>query len=287
MSHARGHQPLRVAVLGRGAIGGRVLASLQASIAPDAALATLCRAAPVGRCEAPSGVGVFSDPAELERWRPHIAIECAGHEVVAHVVPRLLACGTDVLLASVGALADSALRDEIADASRSGRGRLLTVAGAIGGLDALAAARVNGLTSVAYTGRKPPAAWQGTPAEQVCDLQTLASPLEIFSGSAGLSAKLYPKNANVTAAVALAGIGFDRTTVKLIADPMISTNVHELEAYGPFGRLFVQLENRPLPDNPRTSILAVLSIEAELRRWIEQRRTTSGARNRTSYSSPA
>lgn len=275
MTDADGDQPLRLAVLGIGAIGRRVLGSVRTSIAPGASTAALCRSGGTQTCEAPLGVAVFGEPGELARWRPHLAVECAGHEAVAHVVPGLLACGCDVLVASIGALADPSLREEIAAASRCGGGRLFTVAGAIGGLDALAAARPAGLDSVRYTGRKPPAAWRGTPAEQVCDLDAVVSPLQIFSGSAGLSAQLYPKNANVTAAIALAGIGFEQTSVRLVADPTIATNVHELEACGAFGRLVVRLENRPLPENPRTSTLAVLSIEAEVRRWVEQQRAPS------------
>ena len=116
---------------------------------------------------------------------------------------------------------------------------------------------------------KPPAAWKGTPAESRFDLAALTEPTVLFSGSARGSASTYPQNANVTAAIALAGIGFDATVVQLIADPSIERNFDEVVAEGAFGRLIVRLENAPLPHNPKTSWLAVLSIERELRRVLD------------------
>ncbi|HVR54655.1 MAG TPA: aspartate dehydrogenase, partial [Pseudorhodoferax sp.] len=168
---------------------------------------------------------------------------------------------------SVGALGDAALRAEIEEAARAGGGRPLVASGAIGGLDALRAARASGaagLHSVRYTGRKPPLAWAGTPAEARCDLAAVREPTVVFEGHAAEAARAFPKNANVTAAVALAGIGFERTAVTLVADPGVTANVHELQATGAFGSLSLQLANAPLPDNPKTSWLAALSIEAAL-----------------------
>lgn len=257
----------RIAILGLGAIGHRVLTSLKSSILPDGTYAVLvsnpCTAAK------DSGAEVFTDIDALLHWKPDVAIECAGHDVVATVVPRLLRGGVDVVVASVGALSSREVRDDLADAATSGGARMITVSGAVGGLDALAAARDAGLDSVSYTGRKPPRAWADTPAAGTCDLDQLTEPTVVFEGSAADSSRLYPKNANVTAAIAIAGIGFDNTAVRLVADPTIDKNVHELEAIGAFGRFSIRLENNPLPENPRTSWLAVLSIEAELRKYLQ------------------
>ncbi len=267
-SPAAGAAAPRIAILGLGAIGRNLLASIQSSLVPKAPLAALVRPSSVAASEHPAGVETFTDIDALLRWKPDLAIECAGHEVVRSVVPALLQAGVDVIIVSIGALGDAALRDSLAAAASAGRARLMTVSGAIGGLDALDAARGAGIRSVSYTGRKPPQAWRGTPAEQACDLSAITEATLVFEGTAADSARLYPKNANVTAAVALAGVGFEKTAVRMMADPGVTKNVHELEVEGDFGRFVIRLENSALPTNARTSWLAALSIEAELRKYL-------------------
>ena len=143
--------------------------------------------------------------------------------------------GFDLLVISVGALAEPALLERLKTAAREGNSRMLLPAGAIGGIDAIAAMRLGGLTSVRYRSRKPPAAWRGSPAEKVADLDKLTGRTVLYRGTAGEAALLYPQNANVAAAVALAGLGFDKTEVELVADPDAPGNVHEIEAEGAAG----------------------------------------------------
>lgn len=261
----------RIVIIGMGAMGKRVATALQTlgtanvdwcCLVPDAAGES-------DLLKQTYGVEVFHDADALAAWRPTLAVECAGHAAVREAVVPLLERGVDAIVVSVGALASSSLREEIAAAAKAGGARVTLVSGAIGGIDALHAARTGGLDFVRYTGRKPPHAWLGSPAESQFDLPAIDRPTVIFEGSAGESARLYPKNANVTAAVALAGIGFDNTTVVLTADPGIDRNIHEVEAQGAFGHLFIRLENNPLPDNPRTSWLAAMSIEEAVFRRLE------------------
>jgi aspartate dehydrogenase len=207
----------------------------------------------------------FASVADLIAARPQLVVECASHTAVRETVPPLLAAGIDVVVASIGALADPALVRKLDAAAAAGNAGLTVASGAIGGLDALRAARLAGLDTVIYEGRKPPVAWRGTPAETALDLDALTSEAVVFEGTAQVSATLYPKNANVTAAVALAGIGFERTRVKLIADPAARGNSHALTAEGAFGRFHITLANAALPGNPKTSWLAALSVEQEIR----------------------
>jgi aspartate dehydrogenase len=197
--------------------------------------------------------------------RPDLVVECAGHAaVMSHVVAALRA-GVPCVAASLGALHEADSLGRLEDAARTGCTRLQLVSGAVGGIDALAGARLGGLDRVTYIGRKPPRGWLGTPAEQVCDLASLTAPCVVFRGSAREAARQFPKNANVAATIALAGLGMDRTEVDLVADPGIERNVHRLEASGAFGHFEMQLENRPLPTNPKTSALTVYSLARAVR----------------------
>ena len=162
--------------------------------------------------------------------RPDLLVECAGHRAIEqHVLPAL-AQGIPCLVVSVGALSEPGLVERLEVAAQAGGSRIELLPGAIGAIDALSAARVGGLESVRYTGRKPASAWLGTPGETVCDLQRLEKARVIFDGSAREAARLYPKNANVAATLSLAGLGLDRTQVRLIADPESCENVHQVEA---------------------------------------------------------
>ena len=211
-----------------------------------------------------SGTQYVASVADLPDDIDHM-IDCAGHMALRSYGPDILRGGTDLTTVSLGALADSDLFHSLEQAAIEGRTRLHLASGGIGALDCLRAARVGSLQSVTYIGRKPPRSWKGSPAETKLDLDNLTAGAEThFHGSARDAATEYPKNANVAAAVALAGIGFDKTKVKLIADPEISEIIHEVRATGDFGSFSFEIRGHSLPDNPRSSALAAMSVVARL-----------------------
>ena len=260
-----------VVLIGFGAIGQAILQGLQRLPGPPQLRVShvVVRADRVAQVQAQldaalgsSGAAAGSAAAQAVAAVPfgaRLVLECAGHGALAeHVLPAL-ARGTECALLSVGALAEAGLAERLAQAAGQGGTQLHLLSGAIGGIDALAAAARAGLDEVRYTGRKPPRGWQGTPADAVVDLAGLRAPAVIFEGTAREAARLYPRNANVAATVSLAGLGLDATQVQLIADPTVQENIHEVRARGAFGELHLTMRGKPLPDNPKTSALTVLS----------------------------
>jgi aspartate dehydrogenase len=254
-----------IGLIGCGGIAQDVSAALRKCGAGVKIIGALCRPGRAATARAAlAGIDIVESLDDLLARDPAIVAEVAGQQAVAAHGPEVLRRGFGLLVISIGALAEPVLLDRLKAAARDGGGRILLPAGAIGGLDAIAAMRLGGLDAVRYRSRKPPAAWRGSPAEKVADLDKLTGRTVLYRGSAGEAALLYPQNANVAAAVALAGIGFEATEVELVADPDAPGNVHEIEAEGAAGRFAIQLQGKPSRANPRTSALAALSVARAL-----------------------
>jgi aspartate dehydrogenase len=133
--------------------------------------------------------------------------------------------------------------------------------GAIGGLDAIASAAIGVLDRVTHTTRKPARALLD--ADEAAQL---TAPRELFRGTAREGALRFPENINVAAAVSLAGLGLDRTTVCVVADPSLARNTHEVVAEGTFGELRFEIRGIPTEDNPRTGRIVAMSVVHTLRR---------------------
>jgi aspartate dehydrogenase len=253
-----------VGLIGYGGIAKDVVAAVREASGVTFA-AALCRP---GRSEqaraALPGIAIVDSLGDLLARKPAVVAEVAGQQAVNEYGTEILRKGFDLMVISIGALAEPSLLQSLKAAAVQGKSRLLLPAGAIGGIDAIAAMRVGGLSIVRYRSRKPPAAWRGSPAEKVADLERLTVRTVLYRGHAGEAALRYPQNANVAAAVALAGLGFEKTEVELVADPEAPGNVHEIEAEGAAGKFAISLQGRPSRTNPKTSMLAALSVARAL-----------------------
>lgn len=187
-----------------------------------------------------------------------LVVEAASQAALRELVPKVLGAGKPLIALSVGALVDDALVETIVQTAARTGGRLLVPSGALAALDAVRGAAEGGLDEVTLVTAKPPAGFG-------LDVKTATV---LFEGTARDAVKQYPKNVNVAAALSLAGIGFDRTTVRIVADPALTANTHTVHAKGAFGVLTCKIENRPSPENPASSHLASLAAIALIRRFV-------------------
>lgn len=265
-------QAPRIALIGYGAIADEMIRCLDAREELAMLVGLMVRPARLRHFEQKSGgrfVIVDTLPALLA-LEPNIIVEAAGHAAISRFGADVLRHGIDLLVASVGALADCALGANLAAAAPAGT-ELWIAAGAVAGIDGLLAARTAGLRSVTYTSWKEPKAWSGTPAEQLLGETVQSRRVIFFSGSAREAAMQFPKNANVAATVALAGLGLDRTRVQLGSDPRVSGPLGIIEAEGDFGRFTFEILALASPNNPKTSALTGHSLVAAIRDGMAMR----------------
>jgi aspartate dehydrogenase len=252
---------MRLGLIGCGAIGGEVVRAAQQGGLGSVQLAAVLVRRPRG---APDPLITHEPDAFFDRGL-EVVVECAGHQAVQDHGVRCLESGADLMLTSIGALVDDDLRERLEQAA-AGAGRRLTIASAgIGALDILGAAAVGGLTRVRMTVRKDPSAWWGTEAERLCDLASLEKPLVIYQGTVREGAARYPQNVNISAAVALAGLGLDRTELTIVADPTIRSHVIEIVAEGTFGSFRFCEDVLPTMENPKTGRLVAMAVIKTIR----------------------
>jgi aspartate dehydrogenase len=191
-----------------------------------------------------------------------IIIEAASQQAVREFGKPIIQASKDLMIMSVGALADRIFLAELLDlaAVRKGHSRIYVPTGAIAGIDAIRSVRQL-LDSITLTTTKSPKALAGAPffATRKINLDTITKITEIYQGSAAEAVTLFPANVNVAAVLSLAGIGADKTKVRVVVDPQATTNQHEIVASGSFGDIKITVNNVTAPGNPKTSFLAVLS----------------------------
>lgn len=252
-------QPLRLALVGWGTIARRVAGLLKARQENIVVVGIATRNA-LPQNGLPEGARWLATPADLRDVQPDLVVEAASSAAVKPWGLESLRCAAGFAVSSTSAFSDDAVLQLLREEAECCGSQILIPSGALAGLDALAAASRLPIDEVTHCITKPPHAWKGTPAESLVDLDTLTSAYTFFQGSAREAAGRFPANANVAAISALAGIGFERTSVTLVADPATTGNCHHLKARGDFGVLNVMIENRPFAANPKSSELAALSL---------------------------
>lgn len=257
-----------IGIVGCGSIGQAILREADAGKLPVPVSGVTSRT----ESTALEFLSTLSDPppylgtAELID-RSTLVVETAGGHVVPQLAKDVFNAGKDLMVISIGALLE---HPEIIEESRSKGCRLLAPSGAIAGLDGIKSACAGRVDRVMMTSRKPPRALEGAPylVEHEILLDGLEEELEVFSGTAREACRGFPANLNVSAAVSLAGLGPDKTQVKIVAVPGLERNCHDIVVEGEFGLLTIHIENIP-SENPRTGKLTALSIIRSIRDAVD------------------
>jgi len=263
---------MKVGLIGCGAIGTALALMIEAGEAGDVEVVWVYDLRRDYSQRLASGLSsrpkILNDAAEIYRDRSaELVVEAASQGAVRDYSLGIISSGKDLLILSVGALSDKNFLDELwAEARRLGR-KIYIPSGAVIGIDGVKSLSLRKVQEVRLITRKPPSAFRGNEylKKKKIKLTGLRVPKTIFTGPAREAVKAFPASVNVAATLSLAGVGFDRTMVTIIADPRIRRNIHEIRARGESGELIAKSINVPFPESPRTSYLAALSAARTLR----------------------
>ena len=257
-----------IGIVGFGTIGRAILNAVTTGYLPVGVAGVTSRSAE----KAKAYLQTLPDPPPYLNLDGLIAkadllIEAAGGSAVVDLAQRTFVAGKDLVVISGGALLD---HPELFDLARQKNCRLIIPSGAIAGLDALKSACAGKIDSVTISSRKPPQSWAGSPyvAQHNLSLEGITEETEIYSGPVREACRGFPENVNVAAAVSMAGIGPDRTRIRILAVPGLDRNCHVIEVKGEFGEFTVEIRNIPT-DNPKTGRLAAMSVIRSIRDAVD------------------
>ena len=200
-----------------------------------------------------------------------LVVEAASQKVLRDYSVEILRAGKDFMLMSVGALADSNLFNNMKKEAKKNKCKIYIPSGAICGVDGIKAAGVGVVDTVTLKTTKPPKAFTNIKylEDKGINVNNITTSTIVYEGPAGEAVKLFPKNINVSTTLSLLGLGFEKTTVKIIVDPNIENNIHEVCLKGECGEINIKLVNKPSPTNPKSSHITSLSAVRTLEDMVD------------------
>jgi len=268
---------INIAIVGCGAIGSTLARAIDEGKAGEVELAYLFDVIREKAVKLASSLRKRPKVAEniseiLSDEKVNVVVEAATPTAVKEYGERVLLAGKDFMVLSVGAFYDQDFYERILRTLKERNVHVYIPSGAISGIDAVKAAAMEHIDKVELVTRKPPVAFKGNEyvKQKGINVDKIEKPVVLFEGTAREAARLFPKGINVALTLGLAGIGADETKVKVIADPTVKKNIHEVHVEGAFGKLTCITQNYPAPENPETSYLAALSAIRTLRQLTER-----------------
>ncbi|MGI0004526.1 MAG: aspartate dehydrogenase [Candidatus Nitrosotenuis sp.] len=209
---------------------------------------------------------IVDNPHLLSSNNVDLVVEAASQDAVKNHALSIIQNRKDLMIMSVGALLDESVFEILYDACKEFKKRIYLPTGAIAGLDAIRSVK-DELESLTLITTKNPKSLVGAKFFETnkIDITSIKNSQVIFEGAAKEAVSLFPANINVAALLSLAGLGSQKTMVKIVADPSVDRNIHQIEAKGKFGKISILVENVPDQNNPKTSRLAILSAVECLR----------------------
>ena len=257
----------RVGIIGYGSIGKEIIAATRRHEIPNARIVALFdkESTVFNSIDYDTGeLHLFSDFDEFYNSKIYsnidIIIECASKRAVKEYGKKIIESKKDLIVLSVGAFSDEDYLRELQNLSNLNNTRILIPTGAIAGLDSIRSVKKY-LDTLTIVTTKNPKSFVGAPyfKSSKIRIDEISKETVLFEGNAVDAIELFPANVNVAVSIALAGIGLVKTQVKIVADPTLSVNKHEIVGEGAFGKIHIVVQNIPSPSNPRTSYLASLS----------------------------
>jgi aspartate dehydrogenase len=261
-----------IAIAGLGAIGKSLATRLAAGVVPGVVLCAVsaknldnARAFTATLAHAVKVLAIEALEAEAD-----VVVECAPAALLPDIIGPFLRAQKIAIVLSVGALL---FHPYLITLAKETGGAILVPTGALIGLDAMIAAAEGTIHSVSMVTRKPPAGLAGAPhlLEHDISIEGLSTPLKVFSGNAREAAKGFPANLNVVVALALAGVGPEKTLLEIWADPTVVRNTHTITVDSDSAKFTMTMENIP-SENPKTGRIVAQSVVAMLRKMTSTMR---------------
>lgn len=253
---------IKLAMIGCGFLGNVILQAWQKGLLEEFEfVGCLSRSADAAQAFATAAqCKVCADLDDLLAQKPDYVLEAASPVVVKEVGERVLRAGSNLVLLSIGALADAAFYERLRAAARESGTRVHLASGAIGGFDVLRTTSLMSAVKSSITTEKGPASLKGTPVfEETLLSDTVAK--QVFCGCAKEAIALFPTKVNVSVATALATTGAENTSVRIRSVPGFVGDDHRIEVVGDEVRAVVDIYSK-------TSAIAGWSVVALLRNLV-------------------
>jgi aspartate dehydrogenase len=215
-----------------------------------------------------TGAVFCSTVDELLETSPEYVIEAASGTALRQIAIPCLRAGANLVVLSSGAFADERFLNEVIETARECSKKIYIASGAIGGFDVAQAAQIAGDLQVTMTTEKPPRALQGAPGLKgaILSEDPKSEVQEVFRGTARQAISCFPKNVNVVASLSLATLGLDQVSMTVNSNPSLTSNRHIVVLEGIFGMARIEIQAKPSPNNPQSSLLAAYSVLSLLKK---------------------